>query len=419
MLKKILAIIFVIATVVLVSYLAYRPEWHAELMGDPKYYYSLANYFFNHYSLLGFKDPIAYPPAANVFFLSMGLIFPWSSSFSTYETTLVIMNILFLLALALIYWKFNHSLTSLVVFGLLMISAGPLILFRFDLLVVLLTALAIVSFHKSRSYLAVFYLALATMAKIFPVVLLPYFLLLILKKQNGFKNAFKIGCLYLLTILVSLIAYMYFFGDPPSSVAAMLNYNFTKSVHIESPLGSLLTLITIISNRPWPHTLNFINGLFVLPPEYLLGHLRIYRFTNSASLIFIYVLIFLTWKQLKKIEVATCLTIILTLLVASQVVSPQYLIWPFFLVPLIGATWFSTLRWKINLVLICLAFLLTQYVYPLNYPDFIFNFYYGGKESAVFWVNLFRNLCLILLAIRLQIELIRSVKLPLRQHGIF
>jgi hypothetical protein len=85
----------------------------------------------------------------------------------------------------------------------------------------------------------------------------------------------------------------------------------------------------------------------------------------------------------------------------SQVISPQYLYWPFLLVPSLAANTLKDNFWKINLVLIFIIFLLTQIVYPLNYNMLVFAFYGARHDEWIFWVMTTRNLILLLLAIRL------------------
>ena len=241
---------------------------------------------------------------------------------------------------------------------------------------------------------------MATMTKIFPMVLLPYFLLLTFKKTKSLIPPIKLGIVFSVTILISATLYMLIFKDKPSSIFEMLNYNFAKSVHIESLLGTTLTAMTMVK-YPGAHEIGFFNGLFVLTPLYFFGHSRIFRFTNMVGFAFTYALIVFSWKRITKMSVEICLIIILTLIVTSQVISPQYLIWPFLLVPLLPVKRLATRFWKINLILITLIFLCTQYVYPLHYNELIFNFFGSGKSSEVFWVNFSRNIFILALTVRL------------------
>lgn len=376
-----------ILAIVAVLFLGFRPEWNHHLVGDVKYYYSLTNYFWSHQTIVGYPNPIAYQPGGNLFFLLLSLGRFIDTSFEVYLGLLIGANLLMFLILS--------RFSSPRVLALLILGFGPLVFFRFDLLAAFLTSLSILAFSRKRFVWAAVLLGLGTATKVFPVILLPYFLLFA-KPKVKMVLAFGLSGLLLTAFYMSLT------HDTLPGIMAAIDYNFSKSVHIESVWGTVLTIINMVKN-PGLHAIDFKNGLFILTPAYLLGHLRLFRFLGLGGLGLVYGLIILrNWRAKAPVfRISTCLLILFTLLVTSQVISPQYLIWSFFLIPILPAAQLSTRFWKINLGLIFLALLLTQYVYPLNYDTFIFDFYGQGRNVQFFWAIALRNLILVILTWRL------------------
>lgn len=360
----------VILALLVVVFLAFLPQWHYILSGDIKnYYYPVANHF---YSL----DTLIYPPGANLYFS----LFPtWS--LSVYEIFFVGANLVIILALTFLSQKST-------VMSLLVLAIGPIILFRFDLLVVLLIVLAILTFQNNHYGRSGFYLGLATITKFFPLILIPYFLLILWsrKKISRFLIGFSAAIIFitLLYLIVSRVN--------PLTITSGFYFNFSKSVHMESVIGTTLSLITSYTN-PGPHGVDFINALWVLDPLYLLGHARIFRYLAPAGLILVYLFIFITGQKIKSLEFTKCLQIILSLVITSQVFSPQYLIWVTFLFPFIKAA-------KIDIALIVLILVCTQLIYPLNYGELV-DFFNWGRNPQLFWILTTRNLLLLILTVKL------------------
>ncbi len=384
---RILGIILPFFALILVVYLGFQPRWHYTLSGDFKnVYFPIAKYFSIHRELASFPDVMTYPPGANLFFLSLP-----SNSITIYEAALVIANALFFFLIAKIS---DHR----AILGLTILCAGPIILFRFDLLVVLLLILGIVTFRQSNFALSGLFLGLATITKLFPLILLPYFLLVILSRKK-YQNASVFLTAFLFAVGFVFFFYAYLTGQDWSKIIQGMSVLASISVHLESVVGSFLTIITGFTN-PGPHGVEFVNALWTLSPLYFLGHARIFKFLTPIFLTTIYAIIFFKSYRTKILKISTCLLIILTLLVSSQLFSPQYLLWPAILFSFLTPQELSTTFWKTNLFLILLALVCTQIIYPLNYGELI-DFFNLGKNPELFWILTLRNFTLVILAIRL------------------
>ncbi len=88
--------------------------------------------------------------------------------------------------------------------------------------------------------------------------------------------------------------------------------------------------------------------------------------------------------------------------------SPQYLLWPAFLLPLLDPEILKTRFWKINLLIILISLALTQYVYPVDYETLIYDFYHTGANAHTFLALAVRNLLLVILTVRIFFDIFRG-----------
>lgn len=364
-----------------------HPEWSHHLSGDVSYYYSIASYYFANHTLLGFTQTLLYPPAANLFFLSLP-----SFSFNSFLVSLFLVNSFLIIVLSWLYRRVatkeaRWQLLSLILF------AGPLVIFRFDLFIILLLVLSILSFQKERYSLSGFLLGTAAAAKIFPIIILPYYLFLLLNKRTPL---IKVTVSFIIALAIWSLTYIGVTGAEPSSILAGFNFNLTKLVHIESIPGSILTITTFLQyGKILP--IEFANGVWGLPFYYTFGHPRIFQYLPAAALGLVYLLFFLFRRKFPaKLDIRAIVLLILVLICTTQVLSPQYLLWPIFLLPLLT----TSDRW--NLFLSALILILTQDVYPVHYDALIFPFYLGGGQySEIFLVLTLRNLLVLVLTGRI------------------
>jgi len=372
--RKYLPFVISLLTVI---YLGMQKRWLDILIGDLRgTYFAVSSYFWSNGNLTDFVGVSAYPPGANLFFIMLPAV-----SLEFNQWSLIIINCLFLFFIA----RLTKRPTLL---ALIILAAGPIILFRFDLLVMFLVVLSLITFRRNKFYLSGILLGAATITKIFPVILLPYFIFVL------FVNNRQKILPWLSAFILSQVAIFVFFvlvtNQDPRAISSQTTGGLSTSVHVESVMATVLTLITAITN-PGPHGLEFLNARWNISPLYFLGHARIFKLISPVFVALVYALILFRYKTFK---IADGLLIILTLLITSQLLSPQYIIWPAILVLLMDKID------RITIFLLACALVSTQIIYPLNYGEFL-DFYNKGINSHLFLIMAVRNLSLVILTLRL------------------
>ncbi|HEY1352314.1 MAG TPA: glycosyltransferase 87 family protein [Ktedonobacteraceae bacterium] len=226
---------------------------------------------------------------------------------------------------------------------------------RFDLLPAGLTLGAVLLAGRARWKWAFALLALATLCKFYPVLLVVPFWLAQQANCRGQKwtsagrwsaSAVFVGLGALVT-LVSL-------GLSVANTLLPLGYFFNRPIQVESFPGTLLWFSSLAGHPTGYNmayqSLNFVSSLtrYVSP---------------LATVLEIVALAWTFWLQWRgKLDLyAACLLTLLILLATGKVFSPQYLIWVTPLVALVGrAQW----RWLLSWGLVCA---LTTFMFPLHY----------------------------------------------------
>ena len=204
-----------------------------------------------------------YPPFAMLYFLFLR----WAelTFHLSFEKNFLFANYVLLgLHLALL----NHvaGRRAAILFGVLMLAAGSIILFRYELLVSFLTLLAWCAWRYNWSRCAGALLAAAILSKLYPLLLVPLFarppLGTDVRRQ---VSAVAIG------LGLGVAAILLFFrlgGDPISSFSGVLRFHDNKPVGLEST-PAILTMAIDALRGAWPsHSVNeySIHGLRLPAP---------------------------------------------------------------------------------------------------------------------------------------------------------
>ena len=293
--------------------------------------------------------PYEYPLLA-VFPLSLGLIAPahW------FQVAFAIWMGIFagLLYLLLLRTRSRQAAIALALY--FVCGSWATLEARFDILPAAFTLLTILAAKRSRWTWAYTFLALATMFKFYPLLLLPpLFFAEYLQHQAPWRSwqrwrglatyAATCGLITLLSLSLSI-----------DGTVEPLNYFGARPIQIESLPAALIWLISL-SSTPAQFVASY-GSLNILQP-----------FSGIIALLFDALLLAglgITWVlQLKRrlpFELAFLLTL-LVILATGKVFSPQYLIWAAPLVAYVGqARW----RWLLPWTAICL---LTTWIYPYMY----------------------------------------------------
>jgi hypothetical protein len=226
---------------------------------------------------------------------------------------------------------------------------------RYDLFPAILTLGAVILAAKERWKWAFAFLALATLLKYYPALLLPPFLIA-QRRSTGLKwsdwrlwvpsGVFVAVCVVLMgvSLLLSVEGTLGPFG-----------YFGSRPVQVESFASSLIWLSSLIR----PQHLQFV---------YTFGSLNVLSsraglFSALISLSLVLGLLYTFWLQWRaKIDLATSvLLVLLIIMITGKVFSPQYLIW---ILPLVAYVGESDWRWILSWGVIGL---LTTWIYPTIY----------------------------------------------------
>ncbi|GAC1358644.1 MAG: hypothetical protein NVS2B12_00780 [Ktedonobacteraceae bacterium] len=253
----------------------------------------------------------------------------------------------------LVRWQSRRAALAYTVY--IVIGGWATLAGRFDIFPAALTLLALLCSAYKRWNWAFALLALSTLLKFYPVVLLPPFLLAqqlaaqgpwYTRRRWAPPGVFILVCVVIISISLLLSV---------EGTLAPLNYFGYRPVQVESLSASILWLA---------HGL----GIGSLSYAYTFGSLNMLGSLSNVVSLCVSILVvagimytyWLLWRA--KIDLATaCLLTLLIVMLTSKVFSPQYLIWVIPLLAYIGETrcWWL-LPW-------CLISLLTTWIYPYIY----------------------------------------------------
>lgn len=395
--KSRLMLILTSGLVLLILYFqALQPLWRGHLEIDVWVWFQRAEYFFQHLSFANLQDNELLPATLLYTFLPRLFSFWLPLTYSNYFSATLIVNLIILFCLLAVVKKTAAPLQFWLFLPLVLIT-GPILLFRFDTLVALLVIVAVLLFQQRHFVLSACCLALATAMKLYPLIFLPYFLLIFYRQRRFSRLTLFLVCFFL-SLLLPLAAFFLLGGDWQQILSA-LEFHGLKYVSIESIPGSLLTATSLIFNQNPPTLLGgygvwgittplietlgltFFNYLWVLPVGlFYLYLIKARAFTNQLhySILFFLVVLFLAF---------------------SKNLHPQYIFWFISLFPLLTIKPHRQQDYLLVYFLLLVIAWLNQLVYPLLYTNFIDSFYQQGQSLEIFYLQLLRNFSIIALVL--------------------
>ena len=343
---------------------AYRP-WAVEILDEGKAAYG--------------EVSIEYPPAALPFVLGPHLASSDPAGYKTFFVlTMLIVDVLafwMLLALA----RRRDSLLGPWIWTLAILALGPLVYLRLDLVPAVATIFLVTRADRDDWLGAGAGLGLAIAVKAYAVALIPLMLVMCPAPQRK-RLLLGLGAL----LLLPLIPFAFVL---PALIGDVLGYHSQRGIQIESLWGSLLFILRkadryiVIRHNFGAH--HFEGG--TVPLLKAIATIATVAVAGMAA-----------WlaKRLRRSssELAGALFTTLTLVVAvATVFSPQFIIW---IVALgAAATCFGDSRLKTQGLLLILAAIVTQIVYPTLHVGLV------RAESVPIAVVWFRNLLVLMLGL--------------------
>lgn len=395
------------AALLIILFCAHEPAWRDHLQADVSTFFARANHFLTHESWagVGYNE---YQPGALWFFVSIGLLTSAPGNFEAFLTATELVNLLLIAAHFCLILKHGNTQGAWLFLGLA-VAAGPILLFRFELLVSLLTLLLWFAFQQKRYSQSGLLLGLATSIKLYPIVLLPLLLGALLYERKWTQVA-RTTMFFLIGLLTPVVLMLMLGGSMPEIFQGM-RVHALKPIGLESFWGNLITIVQgflgiplritpgygvhgLSTDLPFLTT-SFLNNMWMLP-------------TGIITIVCLWMGRTRGWA-----DSGFAFLVLLTFVYFSKVVNPQYLWWPLVFLPLVPTSWFEKKMRGIVWSLAIMSLLLTQVVYPLRYTEFLDWFHGSVPTPRMFVVMVVRNVLLLALLILATYGLLR---LPRAKH---
>ncbi len=297
---------------------------------------------------------------------------------------MLLVDLLGLMVLAAFARSLGHSIWgTLMIYTLILLALGPLVGGRYDLLPAVLVLLALYAFHRRWNNFSWVALALATMTKLYPVVLAPLFALPLLRGRE-YPRLIRGVLVFLFTL--GLIAAPCLWLSPEGFWHSF-KYHLERGLQVESTYASFLLIGHTFGSTSLG--LSFDHGAWHLSSPLADTMAKLSPIFMGLALLVVYLLCWTkgeaTTDEGEMVNYA--LLAVLAFMLTSKVLSPQFLIWLSPLVPLVRGRWRQACG-----PLFLLASFLTQYIFPSHYPDLI------RGDPKLIDVLLWRNLLLFLMA---------------------
>lgn len=277
--------------------------------------------------------PREYPAPALVIF-SLPLLTPWLPYNAAY---LLWMALLLLLATGVIAWR--GPPIAAIAFPLYVLLAGwQFVLFRYDLVPGLCVLLTLVFLRGGRWRAAMAPLAVGTLLKGFPALLLPVALM----AQRRGDGRWRLDCPLIFAALMFTGLAPAFLVNP-AGLLAPLGYAAQRPLHVESLSGALLWLLDLWSGHR--ARIVFSYGSYNVEGAWQSIVAAVFSLLLVVGLAFVY---WRQWRGRIGVERAFMLVLIVVL-VSNKVFSPQYILW---LLPAAAYVEGIRLRWLIVATLV-------------------------------------------------------------------
>jgi uncharacterized membrane protein len=363
---------------------------------------------------------VEYPPLALLSFLLPALpspdiaVYGFLFAVEMYLLDLVVLFILYKLArrLNLKAWYVLGAYT------LCLAAVGTLVTGRFDMLPAALVLVALYAFMNGKNKTAWAFLALGLSTKMYPIIIAPLFVLYLLRQKQYRKLVYGIAVFVFVLLLINL-PWVFISRDGFANISndeSFLGYHIARGLHSESSYGSIILLGQSMGLTQVDADLTYGSWNIISPLADTLAKYSFY--ITAVFLLSAYGLYARRLWQKPKDEgggsvlnngairqlLLFSLLVVLIMLLASKVFSPQYLIWICPLIPLV-----TERRFYDSLLLFLVAAGISQYIYPHHYLDFeyaTFGPQYGYQYMVV--MLFIRNLLILAITIQMFVVAFRS-----------
>lgn len=360
---------------------------------DVETYYQYASRM--HDGQVPYRDfAVEYPPGALAVFLIPRL---FTDNLHDYGHAFTLEMLFFDLACLFLVLAMGRRLKlpplgTLIIYTLSMLAVNAIMVQRHDLAPAALTLGSVYAMSRSKHKLAWALLALGTVTKLYPALLAPIFLLY-QYRHRGWRSL--VAPIAVFAAILAAVATPFLWLDRQGFVASFAVQS-GRALQLESSYSSVLLMahtLGLPGIQPYAGPVSFDLAAPLAEP------LKRYSFViMGVGLLWVYASYFRASRRdcsstpAKEAEpsrlVSYSFLAILVFLLTSKVLSAQFIVWLYPLVPLVTgrfrhAAWLSFLA----------VGLLTWYIYPLHYYDL------ADKMAMPINVLFLRNALLVLLAV--------------------
>ncbi len=386
-------LVFIVSSTVLAIVLfiqAFHPAWQSHLQTDVIIHQQQVQEYWQtgSWQNISFQE---YQPGALWFFMVSYFLESFQNNYSVYLAATLFINALLLISHGLVYARFRPNAKPWLL--LIMLAAmGPILLYRFDLIVSLLTISGWILFMKRQVTGAGLLLGLAIAIKLYPIVIVPILVFEFIRINNRrLILNFLIG---LSTGLALVLIPFLLFGGNIQDVSESLRGYQIKPVGLDSMWGSAATILAIGTGQNL--VMDNAHGIHGLVEPTTIFSLSFYNliWILPTGVVFIWLL----WRyRLEGYRNPLIPLVVLTVFtLTAKVLNPQYLWWFLSFLPLIPKqVWTQTLHMVI-LITVIVSLIFTQLTYPLNYTASLDWYYDNSVDVSWFIIALSRNALLLI-----------------------
>lgn len=262
---------------------------------------------------------------------------------------------------------------------------------RFDIAIAFLVLLSVYFATIRKAWFGAYLIIwIAVLTKVFPIILLPLYLIIQSKTRQKKAEVFVKLALASLVFVGLVIVGGLWFGPWWESV---ISYHGGRGIQVESMYGTIASVAALFGV---PYSINHSFGSFNIENSFTQYLVTLSPFITLAAILYGYYLVYQIKTKARgkpgkdKTLVTGIVAALLIFIIANKVLSPQYLFWLFPLVALSIDT--SKLNvWLTICWLVVAAF--TAILFPYNYPEMVM------QKAAGVSLLIIRNLSLLIIAI--------------------
>lgn len=348
--------------------------------------------------LLPYQDfAVEYPPLALLFFTLPRLIAPnpylYAQIFAV-EILLFDLSGLFLIS-ALSRWLDLHLTGTLAIYTLALLAIGPIIVHRYDLIPAVMVLLALYTFIRGKHKTSWAILAVGTMTKLYPVILAPIFLLHHWRHRQKRQALVGVATFAIATAVIAAPVLLL----SPGGLWNSFSYHAQRGLQCESTYASFLLLGQTLGLTSLWMDFSFGSLNVVSPLADILARLSplVMIFSLGVTYWFFYkskgerAVVPQPPYSMNQPDIACILNYsliaLLAFIITNKVLSPQFIIWLYPLIPLVAGRW-RRLSW----LMFILIGRLTYLVFPVAYEGIV------QVDPLIVSMLVLRNISLIILA---------------------